>query len=578
MTKKNQEMAESLARAGYYVFPVTIRLDSKGKKRPLVPGSWKDSTREPGEEFARYDGVIIDCEKSGIVVVDIDEGGAPVLDGLVRLTDRAPMVVNTWSGGEHWYFRQEPDQPIDSHQGVPGPKVDIRGRGGIVFGPGTEVLAEAGPEVLGTYRVTNTAVRVDQLPRMPEALREAIATAQEGRGTPEGSSLAPYTGELSEWQRERLSRWLEEDLDAVRKAVPGERHRALLAYSAKILDRATKLGWPQADAEDAVREAYEESGGDEWADKRAILDWAAQKITDEPLGVPVEPTVAEDESFELLVVAEQRKIQIRKEAQRRAALGETTVDTGRELAFDEPEGSLYQQAWISGLLPKGETVILFGERYHGKSVFALDAALSVASGTSWHGKTVEAGNVLYLAGEGTIGLPARRRAWVQHHRTGNPDRLSMRDRVVQLGHPGSLKAYQDIIEREQIDLVVIDTFRRAARGLEIADPSVAQDMVEYVDDLRRVRHGCTALVLHHPTKTNPSEPAGGGTLQDAVSVIHHLVKDSSGVMTLTTTKMKDGADGEVGRFGLIEAGSSIALVKESELPRPGLDSQQRSMW
>jgi hypothetical protein len=556
-------MAESLAKAGYYVHPVSIRLDERGKKQPDVPGTWKDSTREPDPAvFVTYGGVIIDCEKSGIVVIDLDV--SEVKNGVEALAEagielpESPFTVETWSGGEHRYFRQ-PAQPLSSGQGVPVAGVDIRGIGGIVFGPRTKVENEDG-STAGIYH-TDRGVKVEDLPVLPAEFAQAVRDA--GTGEYEGSAtLQPFTGELSDRQRATLEVWLEADLQAVAEGTDGNRHRVLLAQATKIVDRGNKLGYSDEQVDKMVQKAYEDSGGTEWDEKRAVLDWARRNAQAEPMGVPPDHVDPSQIEFEAKVQERVREIEIRNEAIRRVKVGSVPVSVGRELSFQEPEGSLYGQYWVKGVLPKGETVILFGERYHGKSVFGLDLGLSVAADRSWHGIQTKAGNVGYLAGEGTIGLPARRRAWVEHHRTENPARLKLLDQVVQLGSPGSIKAYQEWIVENEIDLVVIDTLRRAARGLDIADPGVAQDMVELVDDLRSVRPGCTALVLHHPTKTNPTEPAGGGTLQDAVSVIHHLVKDEYGAMTLNTTKMKDGPDGEVGTYYLAEIGSSVVLTKQ----------------
>lgn len=582
MSQDTAATAAYMAASGYWVYPVTVRLDEKGKKRPEFPGSWKDSVLDHffPADFEDYDGFVVDCEKSGIVVIDLDwsdsKSGVASLKAAGVELPHTPMRVRTQSGGFHGYYRQ-PEKPVGTYQGVPVQGVDIRGLGGCVFGPDTVVYSPEG-EPVGLYSAVETIIPVSGLPVLSEAFVAAIdsVTVEVERGP---STLVPYAGTLSTYQDELLTKWYNEDLDAIVNAGDGERHRVLLSKVGKILDRGMKLDTQSLEGIiHDIQQAYEDSGGDEWDDKKQIVEWSLSKVAADPMGVPAERVHASELEREAKIREEQSKIEIRREAKRRADVGSEPVDTGRVLSFDEPEGSLYHQAWVEGVLPKGETVILFGQRYHGKSVFGLDLGLSVAGGVDWHGRNVEQGNVLYLAGEGTIGLPARRRAWVAHHGEGNPFRLQLRDRVVQLGNPGSVKAFQSLILEQEIDLLIVDTLRRAARGLDIADPGVAQDMIEVVDDLRRVRHGCTALVLHHPTKTNPTEPAGGGTLQDAVSVIHFLEKDEYNEMTLTTTKMKDGPDGEIGRFYLTEVAGSIALTKEApqaEYSGPDGDPFQR---
>jgi hypothetical protein len=125
------EVALRLARLyGFYVFPVNAkhRITSEGKhglsvKAPLFEGWQERSANDPDQISALWaeypDGAVaVDCEKSGLLVVDADrKPGKP--DGLEAWRQlwnllqfcsdepsNQPPIVRTPNGGEHWYFRQ----------------------------------------------------------------------------------------------------------------------------------------------------------------------------------------------------------------------------------------------------------------------------------------------------------------------------------------------------------------------------------------------------------------------------------------------------------------------------------------
>ena len=60
----------------------------------------------------------------------------------------------------------------------------------------------------------------------------------------------------------------------------------------------------------------------------------------------------------------------------------------------------------------------FGAAGSGKSFAVLDMALCIASGTPYHGHSVQQGSVFYIAGEGLSGMSRRAAAWQKHHDVG----------------------------------------------------------------------------------------------------------------------------------------------------------------
>ena len=61
-------------------------------------------------------------------------------------------------------------------------------------------------------------------------------------------------------------------------------------------------------------------------------------------------------------------------------------------------------------------IMVHGPSGGGKTFADLDWSLNMAAGlTEWNGHKVKPGTVVYLAGEGHLGLSSRVAAWKQHH-------------------------------------------------------------------------------------------------------------------------------------------------------------------
>jgi len=144
------ETALSYASAGIYVNPVYVQRGPDGKKQVRPVGRWREmSTISKADIYAwwgpgqphEHAGILIDCGKSNLVVVDPD--GPDGVATWLELFDGVPPiplgVVNTPRGGQHWYYWAHPDHPIGNDQdGKVAPKVDVRGLGGLAIAPPTQ--------------------------------------------------------------------------------------------------------------------------------------------------------------------------------------------------------------------------------------------------------------------------------------------------------------------------------------------------------------------------------------------------------------------------------------------------------
>jgi len=86
-----------------------------------------------------------------------------------------------------------------------------------------------------------------------------------------------------------------------------------------------------------------------------------------------------------------------------------TLDQIEKQASSEPPD------FVEGTICDGGTSGWYGETNVGKSFVLLDLGLRVSLGWSWHGRSVERGGVIYIAGEGARGIMQRVAAWRKHH-------------------------------------------------------------------------------------------------------------------------------------------------------------------
>lgn len=136
------EAAREYARNGIYVYPLYVTRNVNGKKDVRPVGRWRDRSSISLADIAAWEqqypdaGLLIDCGKSGLVVVDCDgpEGVANWLALFGHDSPSMPICIARTPGGEHWFYRAHPDHVIGNDQdGKVAPSVDVRGLGGFVI-------------------------------------------------------------------------------------------------------------------------------------------------------------------------------------------------------------------------------------------------------------------------------------------------------------------------------------------------------------------------------------------------------------------------------------------------------------
>jgi Bifunctional DNA primase/polymerase, N-terminal len=106
---------------------------------------------------------------SGIMVLDVDEGGLVALEHIQALVPHGTPQARTGSGGQHFYFKFEFGQRVSVWHWQGKRAGELRGEGGYVVAPPS--LHPSGNRY--EWLVEPTA----DLPPMPRALRELVAPA-----------------------------------------------------------------------------------------------------------------------------------------------------------------------------------------------------------------------------------------------------------------------------------------------------------------------------------------------------------------------------------------------------------------
>lgn len=212
---------------------------------------------------------------------------------------------------------------------------------------------------------------------------------------------------------------------------------------------------------------------------------------------------------------------------------------------------------VRRLLQTSGIGVLFGPSGCGKSFWAIDLALSLATGGEFLGRSLTQTGVVYVAAEDAEGVQFRTRAWMRHHDTSD---LSIPFAIVpeapDLWNADKAEADRliDAIREEASvlaemgaspGLIIIDTYRDAFPGLEENDSG---DVSKATKTLARISRelGALVLVVAHVSKGGDGEdPRGSTALIGAADVALgvRLVEDEAGPRReLWVRKQRNGAD------------------------------------
>lgn len=220
-----------------------------------------------------------------------------------------------------------------------------------------------------------------------------------------------------------------------------------------------------------------------------------------------------------------------------------------DFSLEEPEQI------VRGMLEPDSLCMVYGPSGVGKSFFTLDLALSIATGTPYHGREVKQGPVVYLAGEGHRGIVKRSLAWgIDRCQNVTKSKFYLARRPFQLLSDEStsdvVKAIEAILEGNAPSVIVIDTL---ARNFGEGDENSTQDMGKVIftlDALRDRFQGVCVILVHH-SGHNAERARGSSALKGAMD-FEYCVSSKDGILEVTNTKMKDGTPPDGMAFELVD--------------------------
>ncbi|HEX8552181.1 MAG TPA: AAA family ATPase [Abditibacteriaceae bacterium] len=212
----------------------------------------------------------------------------------------------------------------------------------------------------------------------------------------------------------------------------------------------------------------------------------------------------------------------------------------RLLSLEELQNMPSVQWLVDEIIPKGALGCIFGPSGEGKTFVALDLALSVSAGVKCLNRESSQGQVVYIAAEGTTGLPQRIEAWKKAHSHAIlGDRFHVLPEDVQLSRPEQIQHLEKDIATlpERPALIVVDTMARCLVG---QDENSAKDVGAFVagcDALRKAT-GTAILIVHHTDKSGNQE-RGSTALRAACDTMVRIKKRGDGTIQMSCEKQKD---------------------------------------
>lgn len=214
---------------------------------------------------------------------------------------------------------------------------------------------------------------------------------------------------------------------------------------------------------------------------------------------------------------------------------------------------------VSEILPRGGACEMHGPPGVGKSFIALDLAMSVATGRPFLGHAVERASVIYVAAEGSSGLPNRVGAWKRRHGYHGRQGVRFIPEPVGLLDAANVSRFLAAMRTaaDQPGLIVFDTLARCMVG---GEENSAKDMGLVIDNVARIQKatGASVLLIHHTRKDGESE-RGSTALRGAMDAMF-AVRGEEGGLTLHCDKQKDAPEIDPIRLRLSPEGESCVLV------------------
>jgi hypothetical protein len=202
---------------------------------------------------------------------------------------------------------------------------------------------------------------------------------------------------------------------------------------------------------------------------------------------------------------------------------------------------------IDGVFPCHGSSVVYGAYETFKTFIALDMTLCLATGRPWQGRETNSCSVLYIAGEGQVGLGIRAAGWLAHNDVTEA-RFQALPEAVALPHVGDQDALLRAIDgmEDHPEVIVLDTVTRMTGGGSLNDEKDAQAYVRGMDRLR-IATGAHILNIGHSGKDKERGILGSTVLPAAMETIICVERRDQALTLINSNpkgKQKDGPNFE----------------------------------
>ena len=223
----------------------------RGQKQPSR--SWKDyqSAKPTPAQVADWQGElanvgIVTGRLSNLLVIDVDSAEAQAIIDEMDLP--ATPTVRT-AKGRHYYFKH-PAAEVRNKVNLKGARLDLRGEGGYVVGPGSQ---HPDGEIY-SWEVSPDDCPIADLPQT--VLEQLMPTAKNPLVTQSQGGDFLEAGPFSVW----INRELQDALADIRNAKKGERNNKLFRAAARLANHAAALNLDWSHFELAIRPEAKATG------------------------------------------------------------------------------------------------------------------------------------------------------------------------------------------------------------------------------------------------------------------------------------------------------------------------------
>lgn len=494
-----------------------------GGKRPILDGGYKVATNDPQvlSEWAETypDANVGHCpDHSGHWVLDVDgEQGKATLREIEAEHGPLPttFTTETPSGGLHLWF--EGEAPTSART-LLGPGLDTRGRGGYV------------------------AIEPSVIDGKPYISNEA-----------DPAPTPAWLSEVFEAKKQEEKEALTDDLDT----------NLAISHAVKYAKECE----PAIEGEGGDQRTYEvaaeikDKGVSEDRCLEIMLEYFNPRCEppwdEETLSVKVENCYKygqnEPGAKALSNTAKVFQDAVRyAEADNPAPSGTAGKKERFRLRDEVAQDNRKPPEWIiPGWIPESSLVMLYGPPGSYKSFIAVEAALSVAAGRQcWNQPEVKQGDVIYLAGEGAIGIEQKRRpAWRVARAIPEDEKLpfwTADDMPILRRGENEIPTFVEAVKNQGVTpkLIIVDTLARMGAGMDENSAADASTLIYQLDVLRDSFPHSTVVAVHHAGKDEGRGARGSSALMAGFDVIIQCKGDpATKTVTLSAGaphgKMKD---------------------------------------